>query len=171
MYIDLVYSIILLFLIKIVAEQWILAIIFDLLNHVYKSYLRVQFSSVTQLCLTLCNPMDCSTPSLPVHHQLPEFTETHVHQVSDAIQPPHPLSSPSSSCPQSLPALESFPMSQLFTWGSQSTGVSALASFLPKNTQDWSLSEWTENKTKQNYCFYLFCLEFTSLFSLNSLFV
>ena len=50
---------------------------------------------------------------------------------------------PFSSCPQSLPASESFPMSQLFTWDSQSTGVSALASFLPKNTQDWSLSEWT----------------------------
>ena len=48
-----------------------------------------------------------------------------------------------SSCPQSLPASESFPMSQLFTWGGQSTGVSALASFLPKNTQDWSPSEWT----------------------------
>jgi len=55
----------------------------------------VQFSSVTQSCLTLCNPMDCSTPGLPVHHQLPEFTQTHVHWVGDAIQPPHPLSSPS----------------------------------------------------------------------------
>ena len=52
-------------------------------------------SSVTQLCLTLCDPMDCSTPGLPVHHQLPEFTQTHVHWVSDAIQPSHPLSSPS----------------------------------------------------------------------------
>ena len=50
---------------------------------------------------------------------------------------------PFSSCPQSLPASQSFPMSQLFAWGGQSTGVSALASFLPKNTQDWSLSEWT----------------------------
>ena len=54
-----------------------------------------QFSSVTQLCLTLCDPMNCSTPGLPVHHQLPEFTQTHVHQVGDAIQPSHPLSSPS----------------------------------------------------------------------------
>ena len=52
-------------------------------------------SSVTQLCLTLCNPMDCSTLGLPVHHQLPEFTQAHVHRVSDAIQPFHPLSSPS----------------------------------------------------------------------------
>ena len=55
----------------------------------------VQFSSVAQLCPTLCDPMDCSTPGLPVHHQLPEFTQTHVHWVGDAIQPSHPLSSPS----------------------------------------------------------------------------
>ena len=54
-----------------------------------------QFSSVAQSCLTLCDPMNRSTPGLPVHHQLPEFTQTHVHQVSDAIQPSHPLSSPS----------------------------------------------------------------------------
>ena len=55
----------------------------------------VQFSSVTQSCPTLCNPMTCSTPGLPVHHQLPESTQSHVHWVSDAIQPSHPLSSPS----------------------------------------------------------------------------
>ena len=53
----------------------------------------VQFSLVAQLCPTLCDPMDCSTPGLPVHHQLPEFTQTHVQWVSDAIQPSHPLSS------------------------------------------------------------------------------
>ena len=53
------------------------------------------FSSVAQSCLTLCDPMDCSTPGFPVHHQLPEFTQTHVHRVGDAIQPSHPLSSPS----------------------------------------------------------------------------
>ena len=58
--------------------------------------LVVQFSSVAQSCLTLCNPMDCSTPGLAVHHQLPELTHTHVHHVGDAIQPSHPLSSP---CP------------------------------------------------------------------------
>ena len=58
-----------------------------------------QFSSVAQLCLTLCDPMNCSTPGLPVHHQLPEFTQTHVHRVSDAIQPPHPQSSPSPPAP------------------------------------------------------------------------
>ena len=56
---------------------------------------RVQFSSVTQSCLTLCDPMNCSTPGLSVHHQLPESTQAHVHRVSDGIQPSHPLSSPS----------------------------------------------------------------------------
>ena len=59
----------------------------------------LQFSSVAQSCLTLCNPMNHSTPGLPVHHQLPEFTQTHVHRVSDAIQPSHPLSSPSPPAP------------------------------------------------------------------------
>ena len=63
--------------------------------HVTLASASVQLSSVTQLCLTLCNPMDCSTPGLPVHHQLPESTKTHVHCVGDAIQPSHPLSSPS----------------------------------------------------------------------------
>ena len=55
----------------------------------------VQFSSVAQSCPTLCDPMHCSTPGFPVHHQLPEFTQTYVHSVGDAIQPSHPLSSPS----------------------------------------------------------------------------
>ena len=58
-----------------------------------------QFSSVAQSCLTLCDPMNCSMPGLPVHHQLPEFTQTHIHRVSDAIQPSHPLSSPSPPAP------------------------------------------------------------------------
>ena len=61
----------------------------------------VQFSWVAQSCLTLCDPMNCSTPGLPVHHQLPEFTQTHVHRVRDAIQPSHPLLSPSSPAPNS----------------------------------------------------------------------
>ena len=59
----------------------------------------VQFSSVAQSCPTRCDPMNRSTPGLPVHHQLPEFTQTHVHRVSDAIQPSHPLSSPSPPAP------------------------------------------------------------------------
>ena len=103
----------------------------------------VQFSSVTQSCLTLCDPMNRSTPGLPVHHHLPEFTQTHVHQVRWC----HPAISssviPFSSCPQSLPASESFPMSQLLAWGGQSTEVLALASFLPKKSQGWSPLEWT----------------------------
>ena len=76
--------------------------------------ISVQFSSVTQSCLILCNPMNCSMPGRPIHHQLPEFTQTHVHRVSDG----HPAISssviPFSSCLQSLPASESFPMSQHF---------------------------------------------------------
>ena len=72
----------------------------------------VQFRSVTQSCQTLCNPMNRSTPGLPVHHQLPEFTQTHFHRVDDAIQPSHPLSSLS---PAAIPpSIKSFPMSQLF---------------------------------------------------------
>ena len=59
----------------------------------------VQFSSVAQSCQTLCEPMNCSTPGLPVHHQLPEFTQTQIHQVGDAIQPSHPRSSPSPPAP------------------------------------------------------------------------
>ena len=65
--------------------------------------LSVQFSSVAQSCPILCDPMNCSTPGLPVHHQLLEFTQTHVHRVSDAIQPSSSVI-PFSSCPQSLPA-------------------------------------------------------------------
>ena len=99
----------------------------------------VHFSWVAQLCPTLWDPMNCSTPGLPVCHQLPEFTQTHVHRVGDTIS----SSVVPFSCPQSLPASESFPMSQLFPWGGQSTGVSALALFLPKKSQGWSPSERT----------------------------
>ena len=92
----------------------------------------VQFSSVAQFCPTLCDPMDCSTPGFPVHHQLLELTQTHVHQVSDAIQHLilcHPLS----SCLQFFPASGSFSVSQFFTLGGQSIGVSVSASVLPMN--------------------------------------
>ena len=102
----------------------------------------VPFSSVAQSCPTLCDPMNRSTPGLPFHQQLLEFTQTHVHRVGDAIQPSHPVI-PFSSYPQSLPASGSFPMSQLFTSGGQSVGVSASASVLPMNTQDWSPLGWT----------------------------
>ena len=90
--------------------------------------------------MTLCDPMNCSTPGLPVHHQLPEFTHTEVHQVSDAIQPSHPLLSPSPPGPNPSHH-QSFPMSQLFAWGGQSIRVSALASFLQRTPRTDLLSD------------------------------
>ena len=99
--------------------------------------LSVQSLSRVQLFVT---PW-IATCHIPVHHQLLEFTQTHVHRVGDANQP-SPLSSPSPPAPQSLPASGSFPMSQLFTW--QSIGVSASASVFPMNTQDWSPLGWTD---------------------------
>ena len=90
---------------------------FPLLNDEQILTDSVQFSSVAQSCPTLCDPMNCSTPGLPVHHQLPEFTQTHVHQVSDAIQPSHPLSSPSP------PALNLSQHQGLFKWVSSSHQV------------------------------------------------
>ena len=101
-------------------------------------------SSVTQVCPILCDRMNCSTPGLPVHHQLPEFNKIHVHRVGNAIQLTSSSVVPFSSCPQSLPSSGSFPMSQLFAWGGQSIGVSASASALPMNTQHWSPLEWTD---------------------------
>ena len=85
---------------------------------IYIFTLYYQFSSVTRSYLTLCDSMDCSTPDLPVHHQLPELAQTHVHRVSDAIQPSYPVI-PFSSHLQSFPTSGSFHMSQLFTSGGQ----------------------------------------------------
>ena len=108
----------------------------------FPKYLN-QFSAVAQSCPTLCDPMNCSTPGLPVHHQLLESTQTHVHWVSDAIQPSHPLSSPSP------PALNLSQHQGLFKWVcclhqvAKSIGVSASTSVLPMNTQDWSPLGWT----------------------------
>ena len=83
----------------------------------------VQFSSVTQSCPTLCDPMNRSTPGLPVHHHLPESTQTHVHQVSNAIQPSHPLSSPSP--PASNPSQHQ----SLFQWVNSSYEVAKVLEF------------------------------------------
>ena len=103
----------------------------------------VQFTTALSH-IRLCDPMDCSTPGYPAHQQLLEFIQTHVHWVGDAIQLFHPLSSPSPPSPNPSQH-QSFPMSQLFTWGGQNAGVSALASFLPKNTQDWSIRmDWLD---------------------------
>ena len=103
---------------------------------------HILFSSVTQSCPTLWDPMNRSTPGLPLHHQLLEFTQTHVHRVSDAIQLSHPLSSPSPPAPNPSQHQSLFQWVNSFAWGGQSTGVSALASFLPKKSQGWSPSEW-----------------------------
>ena len=90
--------------------------------HWYKSAMGVQFSSVGQSCPTLYNPMDSSTPGLPVHHQLPEFTQTHVHWVGDAIQPSYPLSSPS-------PAFSLSQHQDLFRWVSSLHQVAKVLEF------------------------------------------
>ena len=110
--------------------------------HRFGAYQFSQFSSVIQSCMTLCDHMNHSTPGLPVHHQLPESTQTHVHWDGDA---PTISSSviPFSSWLQSFPASGSFPMSHLFTSGGQSIGASASTSVLPMNTQDWSPLGWT----------------------------
>ena len=98
-------------------------------------------SSVSLSCLTLCDPMDCSMPSFPVLHQLPELTQTHVHWVGDAFQPSHPVV-PFSHLQPFTPS-RSFPMSQFFTSHGQSIGVWASASVLPMNIQDWFPLRWT----------------------------
>ena len=125
------------------------------LPELYSSF-TLQFSSVAQSCLILCDPMNRSTPGLPVHHQFPESTQTHVHRVDDAIQPSHPLLSPSP------PALNFSQHQGLFQWvsslpsGGQSIGVSALTSVLPMNTQDWSPLGWTGwiSSLPTSYLFY-----------------
>ena len=101
-----------------------------------------QFSSVTQSCPTLCDPMNRSMPGLPVHHKLLEFTQTHAHCVGDAIQPSHPLLSPSP------PALNLSQHQGLFQWVNSSHEVAKVLEFqphhvLPMNTQDWSPLGWT----------------------------
>ena len=112
------------------------------------SYESVQFSLVAQSYRTLCDPMDCSTPGLPVHHQLPEITQTHVHWVGDVIQPSHPLSS------RSPPAFDLSQHQGLFKWVTSSHQVAkvlefqqleywASASVLPVNIQDWFPLGWT----------------------------
>ena len=117
-------------------------------NFCWKKYscfcleISVQFSSVAHSCPTLCNPMNCSTPGLPVHHQLPEFTQTYINRVGDAIQPSHPLSSPSP------PAPDPSQHQGLFQWVNSSHEVAKVLEFQLQhqsfmNTQDWSPLAWT----------------------------
>ena len=104
-----------------------------------------QFSSVTQSCPTLCDPMNHSMPGLPVHHQIPEFTQTHVHQVGDAIQPSHPLSSPSP------PALSLSQHQGLFQWVNSSHQVARVLEFqLQHQSFQW---------TPRSYLFRIYWLD------------
>ena len=97
-------------------------------------FLIATFSSVPQLCLTLCDPMNHSTPGLPVHHQIPEFAQTHVHRVNDAIQPSHPLSSPSPPAPN--PSQHQ----SLFQWVNSSHEVAKVLDFqLQHQSFQWTL--------------------------------
>ena len=122
----------------------------------------VQFSSVTQSCATLCDPMDCSTPGFPVHHQLPELAQTCVHRVGDAIQPSHPLSSPSPPAPIP-PSIRVFSIRWPKYWSlsfsiSPSNEYAALSSF----RMDWlhllavqgTLSRVFSNTTVQKHQFF-----------------
>ena len=115
---------------------------FLLFQPIYLLFLVAQFSSVTQLCPTLCDSMYGSMPGFPVHHQLPEPTDSCL-----SSRWCHPTISssviPFSSCLQTFPALGSFQMSQFFASAGQSIGVSASTSVLPRNIQDWSPSGWT----------------------------
>ena len=104
-------------------ENWILNSVCVCVLYKEWNFEVVQFSSVAQSCPTLCDPMDCSTPGLPVLHKLPEFTQTHVHWVGDTIQPSHPLSSPSS------PTFNLFQHQDLFKWGSASHQVAKVLEF------------------------------------------
>ena len=104
----------------------------------------VQFSSFAQSCPALCNPMNCSTPGLPDHHQLPQFTQTHAHWVSDAIQPSHHLLSPSPPAPN-----PSQHQGLLFQWVNSLHEVAKVLEFQLQhqsfqwNTQDWAPLGWT----------------------------
>ena len=97
----------------------------------------VQFSSVIQLCPALCNPMNCSTPGLPVPHPLSEFAQVHVHCIGDDVQPSYPPTP--SSLPSIFSSIRDFSVSQLFASDDQKTGTSASASVLPVSVQLISL--------------------------------
>ena len=109
--------------------------------------MKVKFSSVAQSCPIFCDTMDYSTPGFPVHHRLPELTQTHVHQVGDAIQPAHPPL----LLPSIFPSIRFFSVRHLAS-GGQSIGVSASASVLPMNIQDrlpLGLTGWISLQSKR----------------------
>ena len=108
------------------------------------------YTFITKSCPTLCNPVDCSTPSFSVLHHFPELAQTQAHWVGDAIQPSHPVI-PFFSRLQSFPASGSCSMSQFFESGGQSIGISTLVSVLPVNIQDWfpwGLTGWISLQSK-----------------------
>ena len=112
-----------LFYIFILLEYICFTLLCQFLLYCKMNHASVQFRSVAQLCPTLCDPMNRSMPGLPVHHQLPEFTQTHMHQVGDAIQPSHPLSSPSPPAPNPSQHQD------LFKWVSSSHEVAKVLEF------------------------------------------
>ena len=124
---------------------WVVFLLLSYMSCLYVleiNHLPVQFSSIPQSCLTLCDPMNGSTPGLPVQHHFLEFTQTYIHRVGDASS--HLiLCRPLFLLPPIPPSIRVFFNESALAWGGQSTGISALASFLPKKSQGWSPSEWT----------------------------
>ena len=116
-----------------VKEAWVL---------VFIGINSIQFSSVAQSCPTLCDPMNRSTPGLPVHHQLPEFTQTHVHLVSDAIQPSHPLLSPL-LLPPTPPSIRVFSDESTLRMRWSKYWSFSFSIIPSKDHPCWSPSEWT----------------------------
>ena len=105
-----------------------------------KRYWKLVFYVVAaqSLCQTHCHLMDCITPGFLILHNLPEFAQTQVHWVSDTIQPPHPLLSPSPPAPNLFPESGAFPVSHVFASDDQNTGAAASASVVSVNIQSWS---------------------------------
>ena len=112
------------------------------MNCPYSFFSSVQFSSVAQLCPALCDSMDCSTPGFPVHRQIPELTQTHVHWVSDAIQPSHPLSSPSPPAPIPL-SIRVFSSESVLCIRWPNYWSFSFSIIPPMNTQDLFPLGWT----------------------------
>ena len=140
---------------------------FPWLTFVILELFSLQLSSITQSYPILCDPIDCSMPGFPVHHQLPELAQTHVHRVSDPSN--HLIHIvPFSSCLQASPASWSFQMSQFLTSGGQSIGVSTSASVLPMNIQDWFPLGWTgwislQSSISSSVLSFLYCPTLTSI--------
>ena len=137
-------------MLKLLQSRLLSSVIFSLGLEIKRFHSHLIFSSVAQSCLTLCDLGDCCTPGFPVHHQLPEFTQTHVHWVGDAMQPSHPLSYPSPPV-FNLAQHQDLFKCQFFASSGQSIGVSASASILPMNIQDWfplGLTGWISLQSK-----------------------